>query len=68
LQLSRPGTVILADNVIRNGLVLDGNPKDAADRGARAYNEAIAGHPRLDLLVLPIVRRRIDGMAISIVR
>jgi caffeoyl-CoA O-methyltransferase len=68
LQLSRPGTVILADNVIRQGLVLDENPPDAADRGARAYNDAIARHPRLDSLVLPIVRRRVDGLAISIVR
>jgi predicted O-methyltransferase YrrM len=68
LELSRPGTIILADNVIRHGLVLDENPPDAADRGARAYNEAIARHPRLESLVLPIVRRRVDGLAISIVR
>ena len=68
LQLSRPGTLILADNVIRNGLVLDEHPDDATDRGARAYNQAIARHPRLESLILPIVRKRIDGMAISIVR
>lgn len=68
VQLSRPGTLILADNVIRHGLVLAANPPDAADRGARRYNEAIASHPRLESLVLPIVRRRVDGLAISIVR
>lgn len=68
LQLSRPGTIILADNVIRNGLVMAENPPDTADRGARAYNEAIARHPRLESLVLPIVRYRVDGLAISIVR
>ena len=68
LQLSRPGTIILADNVIRHGLVLNENPPDAADHGARAYNDAIARHPRLESLVLPIVRRRVDGLAISIVR
>uniref|UniRef100_Q022N0 O-methyltransferase, family 3 n=1 Tax=Solibacter usitatus (strain Ellin6076) TaxID=234267 RepID=Q022N0_SOLUE len=68
LQLSRPGTLILADNVIRHGLVLDSNPADPNDAGARAYNEAIAGNPRLESLVLPIVRARVDGLAISIVR
>jgi len=68
LQLARPGTIILADNVIRNGLVLAENPPDSADRGARAYNDAIARHPRLESLVLPIVRRRVDGLAISIVK
>jgi predicted O-methyltransferase YrrM len=68
LQLSRPGTVILADNVIRGGRVMASEPPDPFDRGARAYNFAIANHPRLESLVLPIIRRRIDGLAISIVK
>jgi predicted O-methyltransferase YrrM len=68
VQLSRPGTLILADNVIRNGIVLEDKPSDIHDRGAKAYNEAVARHPRLESLIVPIVRRRIDGMAISIVR
>jgi predicted O-methyltransferase YrrM len=68
LHLSRPGTVILADNVIRHGNVIEEIPPDAADRGAKAYNEAIARHPRLESLVLPIIRTRADGLAISIVK
>ena len=68
LQLSHPGTLILADNVIRHGKVLDENPPDASDRGARAYNDAIARHPRLESLLLPIVRDSVDGLAISVVR
>jgi len=68
LHLSRPGTVILADNVIRHGNVIEEAPPDAADRGAKAYNEAIARRPRLDSLVLPIIRGRVDGLAISIVK
>jgi predicted O-methyltransferase YrrM len=67
LQLSRIGTVILADNVIRNGLVLDPAPADANARAARAFNAAVAAHPRLDSIVLPVMRRTIDGLAISIV-
>jgi predicted O-methyltransferase YrrM len=68
LHLSRPGTVILADNVIRHGNVIEEAPPDATDRGAKAYNDAIARHPRLESLVLPIIRRRADGLAISIVK
>ena len=68
IELSRPGTVILADNVIRHGAVLAEHPADANDRGAKLYNEAVASHPRLESLILPIIRHRIDGMAISIVR
>lgn len=68
LELSRPGTLILADNVIRHGLVLDPSPADANDAGAKAYNEVIAHHPRLESLILPIVRARVDGLSISLVR
>ena len=68
LELSRPGTVILADNVIRHGIVLDPAPDDPNDAGAKAYNEVIARHPRLESVILPIVRARVDGMSISVVR
>ncbi len=67
LRLARTGTVILADNVIRNGRVMSEQPTDASSRGARAYNEAIAAHPRLESLVLPIIRENLDGLSISIV-
>lgn len=68
LELSRPGTVILADNVIRHGIVLEPAPDDPNDAGAKAYNEVIARHPRLESVILPIVRARVDGMSISVVR
>lgn len=67
LQLSRPGTVILADNVIRNGLVLDPPPGDASAVAAAAFNAAVAAHPRLESLVLPVMRQYVDGLSISIV-
>jgi caffeoyl-CoA O-methyltransferase len=68
LQLSHPGTVVLADNVIRHGLVMDEESEDASARGAHAYNAAIASHPRLESIVLPILRGNVDGLAVSIVR
>ena len=68
LQLSRPGTVIVADNVIRNGAVIGKNPADANDRGVKAYNNAVAAHPRLESIALPMIRDQIDGIAISLVK
>ena len=68
LQLSRPGTVILADNVIRHGMVMDEATTDESARGAQAYNAAVAASPRLETILLPIVRETVDGLAISRVR
>lgn len=63
LRLSRPGSLILADNVIRGGSVLD--PKDESARATRDFNEALANDPRLSALVLPLIREGIDGLAIA---
>ena len=60
--------MILADNLIRHGLVLDDSTTDENARGAQAYNKAIASHPRLESIVLPIIRDKVDGLSISIVR
>lgn len=68
LKLSRPGTVVLADNLIRNGKIFDIDADDENARGARAYNEAIASEPALDSLILPVFRDKIDGLGISLVR
>ncbi|HWI17152.1 MAG TPA: O-methyltransferase [Vicinamibacterales bacterium] len=67
LQLSRPGTVILADNLIRNGAVLNETPVDENARAARAFNAKLAAHPRLESIIVPALGKSVDGMSISIV-
>ncbi len=69
LRLSHSGTVILGDNLIRHGDVLPGaaNPDEMA-LGVRAFNELIASHPRLESILIPIVKGKIDGMSISRVK
>lgn len=62
LRLSRPGSLILADNVIRGGTTLD--PVDEASLAIKYFNQLVAGDKRLSAVVLPIIRRRIDGLAI----
>ena len=66
LRLSRPGSLILGDNTIRGGSVLD--PRDGSARATQEFNERIARDPRLSAIVLPILRERIDGLAIARVR
>ncbi|PWT99923.1 MAG: O-methyltransferase [Terriglobia bacterium] len=68
LQLAHSGSVILADNLIRNGRVLDAHPEDELVRGVKAFNEAIAAHPRLESIILPIYRSKVDGLSISLVK
>lgn len=68
LNLSRTGTVILADNLIRDGAVMDPNVEDENARAARDFNAKLATHPRLESLIIPFVKARVDGMSISIVR
>jgi predicted O-methyltransferase YrrM len=60
--------VIVADNLIRNGLVMEPEPSDENARAARAFNAALAAHARLESLIVPIMRNTIDGLSISIVR
>lgn len=68
VEVSRSGTVILADNLLRNGRVLEENPIDTNDRGAKAFNDAMAAHPRLESIILPIYRDKLDGLSISRVK
>ena len=63
LRLVRPGSLILGDNTIRGGAVLD--PKNSTSRATREFNERVAGDPRLTGIVLPLIRERIDGLTIA---
>ena len=63
LRLSRPGSLILAHNAIRGGSVID--PEDESVRATRRFNETLAREPRLSALILPLIRERVDGLAIA---
>ncbi len=63
LQLSRPGSLILGDNTIRDGSVLD--PQDDSSRAMREFNERLARDERLSAVVVPLIREGIDGIAIA---
>jgi caffeoyl-CoA O-methyltransferase len=66
LKLSRPGSLILGDNTIWGGAIL--SPEDSSTRAIREFNERLARDPRLSAIVLPLLRERVDGLAIARVR
>jgi predicted O-methyltransferase YrrM len=68
IRLSHPGTVILSDNLIRDGLVID-PPSDNQDAVAISqFNRELTSNPRLETVILPIVRENVDGLGITVVR
>ena len=68
LKLARPGTVIVCDNVIRDGRVLDSSGEDPAVEGTRALFEQFGGEGRLTATAIQTVGRKgWDGFAIALV-
>jgi len=68
LKLSRPGTVIVADNVVREGKVVDPKSEDPNVLGVRRFTEMLAAEPRLSSTVLQTVGTKgYDGFALAIV-
>lgn len=63
LELTRSGSLILGDNTIRGGSVLE--PEDESARATQEFNERIAQHPDLSAILLPLIRERIDGLTIA---
>jgi predicted O-methyltransferase YrrM len=69
VKLARKGTVIVVDNVIRDGKIADTDSTDAAITGTRAMFEIIAANPRLEATALQTVGSKgYDGFAIALVR
>jgi len=68
LRLSRPGTVIVADNVVREGKVVDPDSEDANVQGVQRFTELLAAQPRLSATVLQTVGvKGYDGFALAVV-
>jgi predicted O-methyltransferase YrrM len=69
VRLSRPGTLIVADNVVRDGEILDADSTDDNIRALRRFNELLAADERLEATALQLVGSKgYDGMAFALVR
>ena len=68
IRLSRPGTAILVDNVVREGGVLDAESADDRIAGTRALFEAAAAEPRLAATAIQTVGvKKWDGFLLALV-
>jgi predicted O-methyltransferase YrrM len=69
VKLTRPGSVIVVDNVIRDGKVLSPDPGDARVVATRKTLEAMGEHPGLDTAVIQTVgAKHWDGFAFALVK
>src|SRR6516162_1939196 len=69
VRLARPGSVVLVDNVIRDGRILQEQSDDARVRATRQTLEVMGEHPRLDTAVIQTVgAKHWDGFAFASVR
>jgi len=68
VKLSRPGSLIICDNVIREGEIVNADSLDSSVQGTRAMFELISANPRLDATALQTVGNKgYDGFAIALV-
>jgi predicted O-methyltransferase YrrM len=68
LKLSRRGTLIIADNVVRNGAVIDTASSDPRVQGVRRLHEMIAAEPRVSATAIQTVGSKgYDGFMVALV-
>jgi len=68
LSLSKPGTLIICDNVIREGKILDENSSDQNVIGARRFNKMLSENKKVTATIIATVGAKdYDGMAIAVV-
>ena len=68
LALTRPGSLIVADNVIRGGAVADRGSADPSVRGVRRFLELLADEPRVRATAIQTVGAKgYDGFALALV-
>ena len=68
LRLSRPGSVIVVDNIIRDGKVIDANSEDPDIQGVRCFNDVLAKDTRVSATEIQTVGEKgYDGFALLVV-
>ncbi|PFA67672.1 methyltransferase [Bacillus sp. AFS015802] len=69
LQLSQPGTVIITDNVVRSGRVIDENSEDDSVQGVRTFVDMLSKEDRIDSTVVQTVGSKgYDGFVMGVVK
>src|SRR5687767_4199230 len=68
LRLSRPGSLIVVDNVVREGAVIDEKSTDSNVQGVRRFNQLVSTEPRVTATTIQTVgAKKYDGFAMVLV-
>jgi predicted O-methyltransferase YrrM len=68
LKLSAPGTLIIADNLVRGGAVIDTENDDPSVGGSRRFTELLGAEPRVSATLIQTVGSKgYDGFALGLV-
>lgn len=68
LKLSRPGTVIIVDNVVRKGAIADPSSQDPAVQAMRGFLSTLGAEPRVSATAIQMVGAKgYDGFALALV-
>jgi len=68
IELARPGTLIIVDNVVRHGEVIDPGNSDPDNEGVHRLNALIASEPRVSAMAMQTVGRKgHDGFVMALV-
>jgi predicted O-methyltransferase YrrM len=66
MKLAHPGTILVADNVVRDGKVINAYTRDPDVQGVRRFLELVAANPRLSAMAFQTVGARgYDGFAVA---
>ena len=68
LRLARPGSLIVVDNVVREGAVMDESSQDPAVQGVRRLNRLLSGERRVSATTIQTVGAKgYDGLTFALV-
>ena len=69
IDLCRKGGLIIVDNLVRRGKVVNPSPTDAQAKAIAEFNQTIMNHPKLESVIIPTLighkGGEIDGLSIS---
>ena len=68
MKLTHPGSLILGDNVIRDGKVARSGETDPLVLGIQEFNRKLAANPKLETILITVMREALDGLAIARVK
>ncbi len=68
LELSRPGGVVVVDNVVRGGALIDADGQDPGARGMRRFHEQLSGDVRVSATTIQTVGSKgYDGLTVVLI-